>query len=48
MVNSRSGFTGTFTYDDDGNRLTRTVNGVFETYACDAGESYSRFRWEAR
>jgi len=33
-----SGYSATYTYDGNGNRLTRAVNGVLETYAYDNGD----------
>jgi YD repeat-containing protein len=33
-----SGYSGSYTYDANGNRLTRTVNGVTESYAYDSGD----------
>ena len=38
QTETRPGYTGTYTYDGNGNRLTRSINGVAETYAYDSGD----------
>lgn len=38
LSESRPGYGGTYTYDGNGNRLTRTVNGVTEDYHVDDGD----------
>ncbi len=38
LTEIRTGYSGSYTYDGNGNRLTRTVGGVTETYAYDDGD----------
>ena len=39
---SRSGYSASYTYDANGNRASRTVNGVTETYTVDSGDKLTQ------
>lgn len=42
-----TGYSAAYTYDANGNRLTRTLNGVVETYVCDAADKLTSVSWSS-
>ncbi len=42
IAESRRGYSASYTYDANGNRASRTVNGVTETYTVDSGDKLTQ------